>query len=70
MDKTGNYGIPVIIELNGAWESIGQDLQEIQKLPFLLRAISIDAEPDKENESMIQFKYGGFLYVDTRLGEN
>ncbi len=70
MDKTGNYGIPVIIKLNGAWESIGQDLQKIQKLPFLLRAISIDAEPNKENESMIQFKYGGFLYVDTRLGEN
>ncbi|MBU0570007.1 hypothetical protein KKB40_04470 [Patescibacteria group bacterium] len=69
-DKTGNYGIPVIIELNGTWESIGQDLQEIQKLPFLLRAISINAEPDKDRDGMIKFGYGGFLYVDTRLGEN
>ena len=69
-DKTGNYGIPIIIEMNGTWQAIGQSLQEIEELSFLLRTVNIDAEPDKENEGVIQFKYGGFLYVDTRLGKN
>lgn len=69
-DKTGNYGIPIIIELRGSWQQIGQDLQEIQKLPYLFRAVKIEVEPLEDEGSLIQFRYGGLLYVDDKLGED
>lgn len=69
-DKTGYLGVPVVIELRGSWESIGIDIQKIESLPYLFRAASIDAETIPDNPGVIDFKYGGFLYVNDELGEN
>jgi len=66
-DKTGAYGIPFIVEFEGSWEKIGQSLQELQKLPYLIRAI--DVEVDTVDEKTVSFKYGGFLYVSDKLAK-
>jgi len=68
-DKTGNYGIPVVIEMRGNWTALGEDMQKIQQLPYLFRAIRIETE-ELEEEGMIGLKYGGFLYVHDKLGKN
>jgi hypothetical protein len=68
-DRTGNYGIPVIIELRGSWKAINTTMEAIDKLPFLFRPANITAEPAKE-EGVLIFKYGGFLYVNDRLDKN
>lgn len=68
-DKTGNYGIPVVIEMRGNWTQFGEDMQKIQKLPYLFRVIRIETE-ELEEEGVIVLKYGGFLYVHDKLGED
>ena len=69
-DKTGSIGIPVLIEIKGTWPEIDTDLQKIESLPFLLRAIEIEAQPAPEGEGIIDFKFGGFLYVGKDFGKN
>lgn len=68
-DKTGSIGIPVLIEIKGTWEEIDSDLQKIQKMPFLLRAIEVEAKPGEE-EGLIDFRFGGFLYVGKEFKKN
>lgn len=67
-DRTGNYGIPVIIEMSGSWEQFAEDIQEIQKLPYLFRTVKVDVQPLKEGGN--SFKYGIFLYVKDELGKD
>lgn len=69
-DKTGFSGVPVVIEMRGSWEAIGTDLQKIESLPYLFRAASVDAATIPDNPGVIDFKYGGFLYVNDELGKN
>jgi hypothetical protein len=78
-DKTGNYGIPVIIEMRGTWEEIGKDLEKIQTLNYLFRAVKIEARnvllEDEETKELIdtnvvELEYGGFLYVSDKLGKS
>lgn len=69
VDKTNNFGIPMVIELKGTWGQIDQDLQKIQKLPFLFRPVSFNAGLI-EDEGVIDLRYGGFLYVDESLEKN
>jgi hypothetical protein len=66
-DKTGAFGIPFIIEFEGSWDNINVSLQEFQKLPYLIRAITIEAKVVDEN--VVNFKYGGFLYVSDKLAK-
>ena len=66
-DKTGAFGIPFIIEFEGNWEKVNLSLQELQKLPYLMRAINVEAKVVDEN--VINFKYGGFLYVSDSLAK-
>ena len=66
-DKTGAYGIPIIIEFEGSWESINVSLQALQKLPYLIRAINVEAKV--VDEQIVNFKYGGFLYVSDKLAK-
>jgi hypothetical protein len=67
-DKTGNLGIPILIELRGSWSDFNRVLPEIQKLPFLFRAIDVEVErTSEEGENIITFSYGVFLYVNDRL---
>ena len=68
-DKTGSIGIPVLIEIKGTWAEIDSDLQKIQKLPYLLRSIQVEAKPAEE-EGLIDIKFGGFLYVGKDFGKN
>ena len=69
-DRTGNFGFPVVIELTGTWEAIDRDLQKIDKLPYLFRAANIGIEPSETEAGVLVFKYGVFLYVDDKLGQN
>jgi len=65
-DKSEIYGIPVVIELIGSWQSIGPDLEKIQALPYLFRPVNIEAGPTKDDPSVILFNYGGILYVNDK----
>jgi hypothetical protein len=70
-DRTGSFGIPVIIEMRGSREDIIADLVKLQNLPFLFRPVSIEMEPNKDNPSIYDFRYGGMVYVDeTKFGKN
>ena len=69
-DKTGHFGIPVIIEFRGGWLEIGQGLTRLNETPYLLRAVTIEANRSGEDGNLIIFKYGGFLYVDETLAKN
>ena len=69
VDKTKNLGLPIIIDMEGSWEAISQDIQTIQALPFLFRPVTFDAEEDRE-DNVVKLKYGGFLYVDESFEEN
>lgn len=66
-DKTGAYGIPFIIEFEGSWENVNLSLQDLQKLPYLIRAVSVETQV--VDEGIINFKYGGFLYVSDKLAK-
>ena len=66
-DKTGAYGVPFIAEFEGSWESIDTSLQALQKLPYLIRAINVEVRVIDAN--IINFKYGGFLYVSDKLAK-
>jgi len=68
-DNTGNFGIPVVIEFRGSWAQVGRGLSRLNDTPFLLRAVTIEAERGGE-ENLVVFKYGGFLYVDPALAQN
>lgn len=68
-DKTGSFGIPVVIEMRGDWSRFGEDMKKIQQLPYLFRVIRIDTEI-LDDEGVVGLKYGGFLYVNDKLGEN
>lgn len=67
-DQTGYYGVPIIIRFLGTWELISQGLLRIGKLPYLIRAVSIESAATGEN-NLIDFRYGGFLYVDESLAK-
>lgn len=69
VDKTGFLGIPIIITLRGSGDEIASALDQIQELPYLIRAVKIDSDY-QESEDVINFKYGGFLYVDEEFGQN
>lgn len=61
-DKTQAFGLPFIIELHGGWAEIDLTLREIEKLPFLIRAVDIEIR--ELPQEAIRLKYGGVLYVD------
>jgi hypothetical protein len=62
-DRTGNYGIPVVIELSGTWDQIGSDLEHIQTLPYLYRAVTFESHPTVGDRDIVDVKYGILLYV-------
>ncbi len=68
-DQTGQFGVPIVIIIEGNWTQIADAMQKLQQLPFILRAVSINAERILEN-NLITFRYGGFLYVDESLAKN
>ena len=63
-DKTGALGLPVVFELSGNWEQVGATIQKIMSLPYMLRAILFEAETSPEDPTLVQVKFGSFLYVD------
>jgi Tfp pilus assembly protein PilO len=67
-DNNKNFGIPLIIEFSGTWAQISDGLQRLEGLPYLLRAISIEVR--KNQEGILSYKYGGFLYVSETLAKN
>ena len=68
-DKTGNFGIPVAITLRGTLSQMEIDLKKLEDLPFLFRAVTIEVQPVLEEAEKLELKYGGFLYVEDKLGE-
>ncbi len=67
-DRTGTYGIPFIAEFGGTWEDIGLSLTKFQQLPFMIRAINIEAK--MLGSETADLKFGGFLYVSEKLAKN
>lgn len=67
-DRTGYYGVPLVIRLSGTWDQISQGLSRIEELPFLLRAVNVEAVLTPDG-NLVDYKYGGFLYVDESLAE-
>lgn len=67
-DKTGNIGIPVVIEMSGTWEAIGRDMEKIQGLTFLYRPVTFESRQNFENPVLTDVKYGVLLYVKDELG--
>lgn len=68
-DKSGNLGLPIVIELAGSWAAIDSDLQKIDQLPYLFRPVLVDIEPSETEEGVIVFKYGIFLYVNDEFSQ-
>lgn len=68
-DRTGNFGIPVVIEIRGSWEAIDVSLQKIEKLPYLVRPANVNISTDEEDPNIIVYKYGLVLYVNESLGK-
>lgn len=66
-DKTGNFGVPFVLQIEGTWEQIDQELQDLQKRDFIIRTITFAV--DARDSSKIRMDYGGFIYVDDRLGK-
>jgi hypothetical protein len=69
-DKTQADGIPFILRMVGTWEEIDRDLIRLQEVPFLQRAVTLDIRVIGENRDSVDFRYGGFLYVDESLKKN
>ncbi len=69
-DRTGNFGVPIVIELIGSWEEIDANLQKIDKLPYLFRPANVEIAYSEEGPLVVVFKYGVFLYVRESLGQN
>lgn len=69
IDRTGNFGIPIVIELVGSWQSIDTDLQKIDKLPYLFRPVKVEIEHSEDDPQVVIYKYGIFLYVRESLGQ-
>ena len=69
-DKTGNYGIPFTIVMEGTWEQIAEELFKLQEINFLFRPVKLKTKLVPEQENVIELEYGGFLYVHESLGEN
>jgi len=69
-DKTDNFGLPVSIEMKGNWEDFERNLSNIQNLKYLFRPVKIEVEPSPDEPGVIRFKYGLFLYVNDKIGEN
>jgi len=67
-DKNKYLGIPFVIDMEGSWESIDLALQGIEKLPYLVRTITVEARVSEGGG--VNFKYGGFIYVDESLAKN
>jgi len=65
--QTSNPGIPVVIEFTGDMDKVLNDIDEIQKLPFILRPITIEIGKNEDDPNVLDFKYGGFLYVNDTL---
>ena len=55
---------PFIMKFEGTWENIDKDLQKIQKLPFIVRAVTINIEISEKVPGSVILRYGGFLYVN------
>lgn len=68
-DKTGEFGIPIVIQFQGTWAQIGDSLNRLNQTPFLVRGVTIEANRGVE-DGLITLKYGGFLYVDESLAKN
>jgi Tfp pilus assembly protein PilO len=69
MDKrTNSLGTPFVIEMEGAWADIDTSLNTIEKLPDLFRVVTIEAKVNEEG--VVNFKYGGFLYVDETFAKS
>lgn len=71
-DRTGNTGIPVVIEFQGFWDAVDRDLQRLDNLPFLFRAARVEIQKPKPQPGQVEevvidpnvviFKYGLILY--------
>jgi len=66
-DQTGYYGVPIIIRFLNTWEQIEQGFTRLGELPYIIRAVNIEAGVADGN--LIDFRYGGFLYVDESLAK-
>jgi hypothetical protein len=69
-DKTGALGLPVLIELRGSWTTVDSALGRIMSLPYLLRTIRVEASFVPDETGLIDFKLGGFLYVDKNFSQD
>jgi hypothetical protein len=69
-DKTGVLGIPFILRLEGTWDQLNSDFMQLQKFPYLIRAVTVDVRIKDINTGIIDFMYGGFIYVDKSLEKN
>jgi hypothetical protein len=69
-DKTGALGLPVLIELRGSWSAVDSALGRIMSLPYFIRAIRIEISPSLDEPTLIDFSFGGFLYVDKNFSQD
>jgi len=68
-DKLGYLGIPFALELTGRFEEVRNVLEEIWKLPYLIRTIETSVKIQPEG-GLVIYKYGGFLYVSQNFFQN
>jgi len=69
-DKTGALGLPFVVQIRGNWSQIDTGMQRIMSLPFVLRTIQIESKPADDDQTIIDFKFGGFLYAKDTFSQN
>ncbi len=71
-DATGYYGIPIVLQFTGSWPDISRDVEQFEKLPYLVRPIKVESTTslDGDGKNVVNFKYGFFLYVNESFGKD
>ncbi len=71
-DKTGYFGLPVIIESQGNKDKINSVVEKVYTSSYMIRTINFEVRKigEENNEKKYSLKIGGFLYVDDKFKKN
>jgi len=67
-DRSGYAVLPFSVKMLGSWEQIKSTLNKISGLGYMTRAVKVDY--GLTEEGLVDFSYGGVLYVSSNFTQN